>query len=70
MRIANNLSCQALGSQIGVGANTISRWERGQRSPDVEMLVRLSQIFHCTVDDLLNPTPPLPQVEQGETATA
>ena len=71
IRLANKLSCQALGSQIRVGANTISRWESGQRSPDVETLVRLSQILHCTVDDLLNPTPPLPRLqEQGDAATA
>lgn len=51
---------------------TVSRYETGAREPRATELIRMAQLFGCTVDELLieNPTPPLSQAEQGETATA
>ena len=32
---------------------TVSMWERGSRSPNAEMLLNISSVLHCTVDELL-----------------
>ncbi len=63
-------------SKMGVTEHTISRWETGSRTPDISNLKGLALIYDCTIDELVNgllsvnPTPPLSQAEQGETATA
>lgn len=40
------LSQKELGELIGKGISTISEWESGKRSPDVEMLPILSEVLH------------------------
>ncbi|MBD5560581.1 MAG: helix-turn-helix transcriptional regulator [Clostridia bacterium] len=42
-----------LGDYMGVGQSTVSAWERGLRSPEVEQLQRLSEFFEVSVDYLL-----------------
>lgn len=56
-----------LASKMAVDATTITRWETGMRKPDVDSLIKLSQILNCTVDDLVNPTltPAGSQAQQG-----
>lgn len=39
---------------IGVGANTLSRWENGKRDPSLEQIKNLAKIYHCTPNELLN----------------
>ena len=43
---------------IGVGANTIWRYEKGLRKPGIETLKQISVALKCTIDKLVNPTPP------------
>lgn len=38
---------------IGVGTNTLSRWETGKREPSLEQIRNLAQIYHCTPNELL-----------------
>lgn len=44
---------QALGERLGVTNKTVSRWERGNTMPDVEMLGLLAEIYAVTVEELL-----------------
>jgi transcriptional regulator with XRE-family HTH domain len=39
--------------KIGVKSNTLSGYENGSRSPDPEMLVKLSDLYNVTTDYLL-----------------
>lgn len=64
IREARGMKVSCLAAKMAVADTTITRWETGARVPDVKTALKLSQILHCTVDDLLNPTPPLPQAEQ------
>lgn len=59
-----------LAKKMGVALDSVSRYENGKREPRASDLRHMAEIFACTVDDLLNPMPPLSQAEQGETATA
>ena len=38
---------------LAISREVISHYENGKRSPDVEMLVRLSQYFNVSIDYLI-----------------
>lgn len=60
-----------LAEKMGMALDSISRYENNKREPRASDLRHMAEIFNCTVDDLLNPTPPLPRLqEQGDAATA
>lgn len=42
-----------LAKKIGVGRTTITRYETGEISPDIDKLIELSNIFDCSLDYLL-----------------
>lgn len=56
LRRSFDMSQTELGRRVGVGKTTISNWETGYSSPDPDSLVKLSNIFNCTVDYLLGRT--------------
>ncbi len=41
---------------LGVSQQTISKYENGTREPDNATLIKLSEIFNCSVDYLLDHT--------------
>jgi len=48
-----NLSQDELAERLGVTRQAISRWERGEASPDTDNLMGLSKIYGVSVDSLL-----------------
>lgn len=44
---------EQLAEKIDVSRQTISKWESDSTSPDLESIVKLSRIFHVSLDDLL-----------------
>lgn len=48
---------QDVAERIGVPTTTYGGWERGDAEPSAEMLVKLSDLFDCSVDDLLGREP-------------
>lgn len=52
-RIAANLKQSELATMLNVGQTTISNWETGYSSPDIESLKKMAYIFKISVDDLL-----------------
>lgn len=47
------LTQDALAERLGITAQAVSKWENDQSCPDITMLPRLAEIFHCTTDELL-----------------
>lgn len=45
-----------LSKKLNVHKGTISNWENGHRFPDEEVLVKLSDLFGCSLDYLLGRT--------------
>lgn len=37
----------------GVDRTTVTKWETGKSSPSIENLKKLSEIFNCTIDELV-----------------
>lgn len=54
LRKQKGLSQEELGYKLNVTRQTISKWELGQTTPEMDKLVELSKIFGVTIDELTN----------------
>ncbi len=59
LRTALNLSQEQLAEKLEVSRQSVSKWESDKSLPEVNMILRLSQIFNITLDDLLRDEIPL-----------
>ena len=48
-----NISQEKLAQKINVSASTIAMYETNKRQPNYETLLKLSEIFNCSIDYLL-----------------
>ena len=48
-----NMTTVELAAKMGTTRGTITRWEKGQRSPNVESLKALARVFGVTIDELV-----------------
>lgn len=53
LRIENNLIQKELGQKLGISLSSISMYERGERQPDLETLIKIAVFFNVTTDYLL-----------------
>ena len=62
LREQKGLSQREFSEIFGLSSSTVTMWEREQRKPDIEMIVRLSEYFDVTLDELVlkELKPPLP----------
>ena len=51
-----NMTQQELADKLEGAKSTIAMYEKGDRKPSLEVLVRLSEIFNCSIDYLLGKT--------------
>ena len=54
LRKEAGLSQEELSYQLGVSRQAISKWERDNGYPETEKIVRMSKLFHVSLDYLLN----------------
>ena len=57
-RKQNKLSQEALAEKLGLSRQAVSKWERGESSPDTVNLIALSRIYGVTIDELLGNSAP------------
>ncbi len=53
MRKEKGLSQEALGEKLDVARQTISKWELGETTPEMDKLVKLSELFEISLDELI-----------------
>lgn len=53
IRLEKNMSQEQLAKEINVDRSTVTKWETGEAMPRANKLVKLSQIFNCSIDELL-----------------
>ena len=56
LRKQKGLSQDELGGELGVSRQTISKWESGETTPEMEKLVKISDYFGVSLDSLVKDT--------------
>lgn len=69
LRTARGMSQDDLAEKLEVSRQSVSKWETGQSTPDLDKIIRLADLFGVSVDELVReeerpqpPEPPQPQV--------
>ena len=52
LRIARGLTQEAVAEQLGVTSQTVSKWERGLRYPDISLLPKIAVLYQCSIDNM------------------
>ena len=52
-RTKRNLSQGDLADALGVSRQSVSKWETGNATPDLDKMVKLSELFGITLDELV-----------------
>lgn len=62
VRESANMTQEEFGSKLGVKRSTVAMWESKKSYPRAEVLIKIMDLFNCTVDELLRdedaPVPP------------
>ena len=53
LRKSHGLSQETLAEQLGVSRQSVSKWERGEASPDLVNLMALAEIYQVSLDDII-----------------
>lgn len=53
LRKANDLTQEQLAEKLDVSRQSVSKWESGQATPELEKIVALSTVFNVSTDYLL-----------------
>lgn len=56
LRTAAGMTQKALADQLGVTVPTVSKWELGQRTPELERVFRMTLIFGVPIEDIVQRT--------------
>ena len=56
LRFKAGLTQEQLAEKIGIGAQSVSKWENEVAMPDITTLPLLAEIFGVTIDDLFDLT--------------
>ena len=70
LRKQQGLSQEQLGYELGVTRQTVSKWELGVTTPEMDKLIQLSDFFHISIDELVGHTSPEPASKAPETDCA
>lgn len=53
LRTQHNLSQGDLANELNVSRQSISKWENGNSTPDLDKIVKLAEIFNVSLDELI-----------------
>ena len=56
-RLERNYTLDQVAALIGVDKSTVSLWENGKKEPRVNAIMRLADLFGCSVEELMRPIP-------------
>lgn len=63
-RKSSGLSQEEVAGKLGVSRQTISKWELDETLPDIQQSKRLSNIYHLTLDELIDFDIDVKEIEQ------
>ena len=53
-RQQRNMTQEQLAMLLGVSRQSVAKWEAGQSTPEVDKLMRMAELFNCSLDDLVS----------------
>ena len=53
LRVLNNMTQAELGEKLNYSDKTVSKWERGESTPDISVLIEISKLFGVSLDYLV-----------------
>ena len=53
-RQQRNMTQEQLAMLLGVSRQSVAKWEAGQSTPEVDKLMRMAELFGCSLDDLVS----------------
>ncbi|MDO4484716.1 MAG: helix-turn-helix transcriptional regulator, partial [Clostridia bacterium] len=53
LRKGNNYTQEQLAATLGVSRQSVSKWESNLAYPETDKLIRMSEMFQCSLDYLL-----------------
>ena len=56
LRTAAGMTQKALADQLGVTVPTVSKWDLGQRTPELERVFRMTLIFGVPIEEIVQRT--------------
>lgn len=73
-RKKRGLSQESVAEKLGVSRQTISKWESNETLPDIRQSKRMAQLYHTTLDELIEFDPNVQEIQEAiertsETAT-
>ncbi len=69
LRRQHGFSQEQLGERVNVSRQTVSKWESGQTTPEMDKLIALADLFDVSIDELAGrPARQPPDPEQGAKA--
>lgn len=63
-RKRSGLSQEEVAEKLGVSRQTISKWELDETLPDIQQSKRLSNLYHLTLDELIDFDIDVKEIEQ------
>ncbi|MBQ9002801.1 MAG: helix-turn-helix transcriptional regulator, partial [Eggerthellaceae bacterium] len=54
LRQQRNMTQEQLAMLLGVSRQSVAKWEAGQSTPEVDKLVKMADLFGCTLDELVS----------------
>jgi transcriptional regulator with XRE-family HTH domain len=66
LRLRAGLTQEALARRADVGNDAVRNWERGRRTPGLDMAVKLADALGISLDELVGRTPPAKKKEGGK----
>ena len=53
LRKKNRITQRELANALHISQTSVSKYERGESEPDIEMLIKMSDFFGVTVDEFI-----------------
>ena len=65
LRTERGMSQEALAAALNVSRQSVSKWENNSAVPELEKLIKMSDVFRVTLDQLVGREAPTPPVSAG-----
>ncbi|MDE7272829.1 MAG: helix-turn-helix domain-containing protein [Lachnospiraceae bacterium] len=66
LRKSNHYTQEDLAKRLDISRQAVSKWETGIAIPDLDVLLKISKLYHMTINDILEPKIQLQRITEFE----